>query len=76
MNQRREMSEEESLKHHLKIVKDFYDEAWMQLAPREKALCLNYKAQIEDGRKVEPVMLLKINDIHEKYEDFHLGCIP
>jgi hypothetical protein len=58
------------------FVRDFYKEEWDKLDNNEKAICMNYEKQLK--RKEEPSLkLIKvINEIHEKYPDFHMGCLP
>lgn len=53
-----------------------YEDVWNRLTSSEKALCLNYKKQQMNGVEVSLSFVAIINDIHEKYDDFHLGCIP
>lgn len=53
-----------------------FDEQWNKLSSLEKALCLNYRNQVFSGNKVKAALMNEINAIHEKHEDFHMGCIP
>lgn len=49
---------------------------WDALNASEKSLCKIYQRQLVSGSKPRPELICAINDIHEKYPDFHMGCIP
>lgn len=56
---------------------EFYmAEVWDQLEQKEKSVCLNYKRQLVKEMKLSRELMVQINIIHEKYPDFHIGCIP
>lgn len=57
-------------------VVEYFEGEWDKLTPEDKAMCLNYKRQIDLGMEMNPYMLMVINDIHERYPDFHMGHIP
>lgn len=48
---------------------------WYQLTSEEKALIKTYIRQLET-ENVSLKMVSKINRIHQKHPDFHVGCIP
>ena len=70
------MSVEESLENHRRVLAEFDGDPWGQLSPGEKALCLNYKRQLLGGMSVENSLIIKVNEIHGKYSDFDMGCVP
>lgn len=49
---------------------------WDELTASEKSLCTIYQRQLNTGVTIRPELICAINDIHEKYSDFHMGCIP
>lgn len=49
---------------------------WNKLSSREKFLCITYKSQLMNNVKIKSELILMINDIHEKYPEFHMGCVP
>lgn len=49
---------------------------WEALTSSEKSLCTIYRRQLTSGMKIRSELIMAINDIHEKYPDFHMGCIP
>jgi hypothetical protein len=51
-------------------------EAWDELSASEKALCIQYKRLLLRGVKISPNLILTVNEIHEKYPDFQMGCVP
>lgn len=52
------------------------EDEWEKLTASEKAFCLTYKRLLLKGLKINPALILEMNEIHERYHDFHLGCIP
>lgn len=54
----------------------YLDQEWQKLNSKEKALLLNYKRQLIGEMKIANQLIIKVNEVHEKYPDFHVGCIP
>lgn len=48
---------------------------FLKLSPTEKSLVMSYINQLLQNN-VSKKMIIQINAIHEKYEDFHVGCAP
>ena len=54
----------------------YLEEEWDLLMPSEKSLMISYRRLLRKGLKVSPMLIIAVNQIHEKYPDFHIGCIP
>jgi hypothetical protein len=52
------------------------EEEWELLTPSEKALCITYRRLLIKGARVSDSLIIQLNLIHQKYPDFHMGCIP
>jgi hypothetical protein len=52
------------------------EEEWDLLTPGEKSLCVTYRRLLRANKKASQTLIIEINLIHEKYPDFHLGCMP
>lgn len=58
------------------FVSDFYREEWEKLSSNEKAICMNYEKQLKRDEAPSIKLIKVINEICEKYPDFHFGCLP
>ena len=58
------------------FVNDFYKEEWEKLDNSEKAICMSYEVQLQKEETPSMKLIKVINEIHEKYPDFHMGCLP
>lgn len=54
----------------------YFKDEWGQLDSKEKAILVNYKRHLNMGIVPTRLMVKVVNDIHDKYPDFHVGCIP
>ena len=57
-------------------LESYLDEEWQKLSGKEKALLLNYRRQLVGGMPISNAMVLRVNDVHDRHPDFHVGCIP
>ncbi len=53
-----------------------WDDEWMKLTHSEKALMLSYRRYLVKGKPFNREMVQKINRVHQKCPEFHMGCIP
>jgi hypothetical protein len=51
-------------------------EIWRNLPIQDKAIVLNYKRQLLSNLKIERSLIFEINDIHRKYPEFSMWCVP
>lgn len=49
---------------------------WEKLSPVEKSLCVSYRRILIYKENASSSLVLLINQIHCKYPDFHIGCMP
>jgi len=57
---------------------NFYTEEWEKLNSEEMAIMRAYRNHLFKKTPVADmnVLMFRVNDIHEKYPDFHIGCVP
>jgi hypothetical protein len=60
------------------FVTDFYREEWEKLTKEEQGYMRSYRNHLYKNTKPIEMreLMFKVNEIHEKYQDFHIGCIP
>lgn len=53
-------------------------DTWELLTPEEQSIMRTYSKHLAKGTDIKTiiVLMLKVNEIHDKYPDFHLGCVP
>ena len=51
-------------------------EMWEELSPVDKAICLTYKRHLAKKLGISKNLIIRMGEIHERYMDFHVGCIP
>ena len=73
---RPEMSVENSLAAHAKMLAEYWGDGWDELTSSEKAVAMNYKRQLESGAVISLKLQLKVNALYEKYEDFSMRKVP
>jgi hypothetical protein len=54
---------------------EFVDEVWAEMDIKDKAICIKYRRQLMRGQSPSREMMIAMNNIHDKYPDFHVGCI-
>lgn len=57
-------------------LREYFDEEWLKLSSEEKSIAKNYARLLMADRKPTNEMIIKMNEIHDKYPDFHVGCVP
>lgn len=62
---------------------DFYispllelESEWELLTYPEKIICTSYAESLTRNIKPNDNLIKLVNDIHDKYSDFHIGCMP
>jgi preprotein translocase subunit Sss1 len=59
------------------LINEMNKEIWDELSSQEKALVKNYvRILTSETKKPTRKQFIAVNDIHDKYPDFHIGCIP
>jgi hypothetical protein len=58
---------------------DFWNEReqeWIKLNDSEKRAMLIYRRKLISDSGASYLLMTKVNDIHKKYPEFDIGCIP
>jgi hypothetical protein len=51
-------------------------EEWAKLDEYEKKIVILYKSYLLANGESPSGIAFTVNDIHNKYKDFHMGCVP
>jgi hypothetical protein len=54
----------------------FLKEEWEKLNSFEKSVMKNYLRMLKNEIKPSNSIILEVNKIHERFPDFHIGCVP
>ena len=59
------------------FITDFYKEEWEKLTSEEMSIMRVYRNHLFKNTPPQAMreLMFKVNDIHEKYPDFHIGCM-
>lgn len=65
------MQETNLINSQLELLK----EEWEKLDSFEKSVMKNYVRMLKNEIKPKNSIILEVNKIHEKFPDFHIGCV-
>ena len=60
------------------FVFNFHNEEWLKLSTEEKAIMRAYRNHLFKKTPVPDmkILMISVNEIHGKYPEFDIGCIP